>query len=438
MAQVYKINDVEYECEFKLTNADGQEVEFTKSAIRGMTIISNIFEPFESGTVSIANPYDFIENEYLMRGDGRDEFKIMFRVKDQPENKKYENTFIITDDANSGNLETRAENIKTYSLVDKKLLPFLEEIPYGKVFSGKIGDIIKDIFKDLLGDDAVDEDVWESGDFDITYSPNVSWRYIDFINEMLHYFYAKDGDINVKAFLNYNHIDKKFQFPLISNIFKENKDNVIDAFSIGDLTNKFETENENNPPPDAETGEYIGGSRNLTYSTPAHDVTNNFFISRLVHGYDNILGEMLIKKIDIKEARDKWAKKFVDVFKSIGGKPKPFVVLNNTASKKFKHFRLPYPFNDNIGIVESELNMSLIFYNLQSYFTNVGDSSRQAGKFIDIYKPKKQKLKSDEKLLGRWFLTEVRHVFFGDLYTNQFFCTKTYVGTTSNIKDDVD
>ena len=223
MAQVYKINDIEYECEFKLTNSDGQEVEFTKSAIRGMTIISNVFEPFESGTVSIANPYDFIENEYLLRGDGRDEFKIMFRVKDQPEDKKYENTFIITDDSNSGNLETRAENIKTYVLVDKKILPFLEDIPYGKVFSGKIGDILKDIFKDLLGDDAVDEDVWESGDFDITYTPNTSWRYIDFINEMLHYFYAKDGDINVKAFLNYNRIDEKFQFPLISDIFKDNK-----------------------------------------------------------------------------------------------------------------------------------------------------------------------------------------------------------------------
>jgi len=438
MAQVYKINDIEYECEFKLTNADGQEIEFTKSAIRGMTIICNVFEPFESGTISIANPYDFIENEYLIRGDGRDYLKIMFRVKDQPESKRYENTFIISDDSNSGNLETRAENIKTFNLIDKNILPFLEEIPYGKVFSGKIGDILKNIFKDLLGDEFVDENNWESGDFDITYSPNVSWRYIDFINEMLHYFYAKDGDIHVKAFIIYDNINKKFQFPLISKLFENNKKHVTEAFSIGDLTNKFETENENNPPPDAETGEYIGGSRNFSYSTPAHDINNNFFVSKIIHGYDPILGEMLIKKIDLKEARDKWKKKFVDVFKSVGGKPKPFVVVNNTTSKKFKHYRLPYNFKDNIGIVESELNMGLIFYNLQSYFSNIGDSSRQAGKFIDIYKPKKQKLKSDEKLLGRWFLTEIRHVFFGDLYTNQFFCTKTYVGTTSNIKDDVD
>jgi hypothetical protein len=51
---------------------------------------------------------------------------------------------------------------------------------------------------------------------------------------------------------------------------------------------------------------------------------------------------------------------------------------------------------------------------------------------------KKHKLKSDEKLLGRWFVTEVHHVFFGDLYRNEFFCTKTYVGTTSKIDNEVD
>ena len=438
MAQVYKINDVEYECEFKLTNADKQEIEFTKSAILGMTIRCNIFEPFESGTISIANPYDFIENEFLLRGDGRDEIKIMFRAKDQPEIKKYESTFVITEDQNAGNPNTRAENIKIYNIVDKNILPFLEQIPYGKVFSGKIGDIIKEIFKELLGEDLVNEDEWESGDFDIVYSPNVSWRYIDFINEMLNYFYAKDGDLHVKAFLNYNPEIKKFEFPLISNIFKDNKKHLLEAFALGDLTNKFETENENNPPPDAETGEYISGNRNFACSTPAHDINNNFFISRLVHGYDNILGEMLIKKIDIKDIKDKWTKKFVDVFSSIGGKPKPFIVLNNTAPKKFKHFKLPYPLENNIGMVESELNMSLIFYNLQVYFSNMGDTFRKAGKFVDIYKTKKQKLKSDEKLLGRWFITEIRHVFINDTYFNELYCTKTYVGTTSKIDNEVD
>ena len=116
MADIFKINDCEFECEFKLTNADGQEVKFTKSAIKGMTLIDNMFEPFESGTISIANPYDFVENEYFIRGDGRDKFKIMFKPKDSKKDK-YENTFCVTSDDNAGYPDNRLENIKTCFLI---------------------------------------------------------------------------------------------------------------------------------------------------------------------------------------------------------------------------------------------------------------------------------------------------------------------------------
>jgi hypothetical protein len=61
MAEVFKINDIEYECEFKLSNPDSQEITFTKSAIRAMTLIDNIFEPFMSGSITVANPFDFVE-----------------------------------------------------------------------------------------------------------------------------------------------------------------------------------------------------------------------------------------------------------------------------------------------------------------------------------------------------------------------------------------
>ena len=54
MAEVFKINDIEYECEFKLSNPDDQEISFTKSALRGMTLVDNVFDPFMSGSVSLS------------------------------------------------------------------------------------------------------------------------------------------------------------------------------------------------------------------------------------------------------------------------------------------------------------------------------------------------------------------------------------------------
>jgi hypothetical protein len=437
VAEIFKINDIDYSCEFKLTNSDKQEIKFTKSAIRGMSIVSQIFSPFATGTISIANPYDFIENEFSLRGDGRDEFFIMFHPETDSE-AKFERTFVVIDDANHVNPEVRSENIKTFTLIEKNAIPFSDIIPYSKKYSGPIGEILKGIFQELLGEDMVDDENWENGDFDITYIPPLSFRYIDLVNYMIRHFYAKDGDIHVKGFIFYNVEIGKFQFKLISKLFEDNKKNLMEAFALGDLTDKLDTSNPNNPPPDAEVGEYIGQMKNLGYSTPLYGWNNNHFVNSLVYGYDKILGDHKIRRLLIDDVQEKWEKKFVDVFKSIAGKPKPFVVKNKTTSKKFKHYRLPYPVENSVNIVEAEMCNSLTFYNLQCSFSNIGDTRRLAGKFVDIFKTKEETLKSDEKILGRWLVTGIQHNFFADAYTNDIMCCKTYVGPESSIDTDVD
>ena len=135
---------------------------------------------------------------------------------------------------------------------------------------------------------------------------------------------------------------------------------------------------------------------------------------------------------------DKWKKKFVEPFKSVGGMPKPFVVKNKSTAQKYKHFKSPYPIEDCVKMVEAECHNILTFYNLQCNFVNIGASNRKTGKFIDIAKTNNNKIKSDEKMLGRWFTTEIRHIFMGDTYTNELVCCKTYVGPNSNISEDAE
>jgi hypothetical protein len=437
MTETFKINDIEYECEFKLSNPDNQEITFTKSAIRGMKLIDNVFEPFLNGTVDIANPYDYIEDTYFLRGDGRDRFSIMFKPKDGE--GKVEHAFMICDDANSGNPMVRSENIKTFALIDENAIPFMDKIPYGKVYSGKIGKIIQDIFIELLGEDKVDKDKWEEGDFNIEYIPPATFRYMDVLRYLLRLFYAKDDDIYVKALMSHDGGTNKFNFQLMSKIYNDNDKNTIEAFSLGDLTSEIDTNNDNNPFSGPPVGEFIGGLKNLGYSTPLYNWTNDYFINSLVIGYDKILGVQKIKKIKFEDIRKKWQTKFVDVFKCLNGKPKPFTIKNDTTSEKFKRYKFPYSAEDGVKIVEAEIHNNLTFYNLQVSFSNVGDTKRESGKFVDIFTTRGDtKLKSDEKLLGRWYLTEIHHIFFADLYTNQIFCTKTYVGPKSNFKEDVE
>lgn len=437
-ATVTKINDIDYEVELVLSNADNQEIKFTKSAIRGMTIVDTIFDPFMTGTISIANPYDFMENEYLFRGDGRDKFKIMFKPKDGSDDALFEKEFYVIDDSNNINPLVRSENIKTLVLAERNSLPFAETIPFAKRYTGYVGDILKEIFIELLGEDLVDADNWESGDFYYDFSPPLSYRYIDLIYKLMQIYYAKDGDLYVKGIILFDSTTKKYTLQLISKIFENNKKNLQEAFALGDLSDTIETSNPNNPPADAEMGEYIGPMKNIGYSTPLYGWNGDFFINYLVFAYDVILGVHNIRKLTIKDLKEKWKTKFVEVFKSIAGKPKPFVVINKQTKNKFKNYRLPYPIEDNVKIVEAEVHNALTFYNLQATFTNIGDSRRNAGKFIDIFKTKDQTFKSDEKILGRWFVTRIKHTFYGDLYQNELACCKTYVGPDSNIKDNVD
>jgi hypothetical protein len=436
MVEIAKINGIEYEWECELSNSDDQRVSFTKAAVKGMTLIDNIFDPFESGTISIANPYDFIENEYLIRGDGRDKMKIMFKPKGGDDKSKYEIKFTIINDTNNVNPNVRSENIKTFSLIAEDAIPFSDKIPYDRSYSGKIGAILKDIFIELLGEDKIDKENWEDGDFEITYAPPLTFRYIDLIHYLMRLYYAKDGDLYVKGFISHDHIKDKYSLTLLSKTFSDNKKYLSEAFAMGDLTSNFQTHNPNNPPPEAETGEYIGQMRNFGYSTPTYGWNNDFFVNSLVFGYDPIMGEYKIKKLKIEDIKKRWSSKFVDSFKSVGGKPKPYIVSNETTKQKFKQYKFPYPIEDSVKMVEAEIHNALTFYNLQCSFSNIGDSRRNGGTFLDIYKTNDTLLKSDEKILGRWYLTELRHNFFGDSYTNEFLCTKTYVGPQNKTKED--
>ena len=441
MAETFKINDIEYECEFKLSNPDKQEISFTKSSVRGMTLIDNVFDPFMSGTISIANPYDFIEKDYFLRGDGRDELLIKFKPKDSKEKlDKFEQTFIVVDDSDMVNPMVRSENIKTFAIVSKEAIAFSDKLPYGKAYTGKVGDILKEIFKEVLGKDKVDEKKWESGDFTIeSYIPPATFRYVDVLRYFLRLYYAKDGEIYVKGFISYDDESSKFRLNLLSKIFSDNKKNVVEAFALGDLTDKIDTSNPNNPPSGPPVGEYIGAMKNLGYSTPFYGWTSDYFINSLIFGYDKTLGEHRIIKLKFEDIRKKWKRKFVDVFKSISGEPKPFAIKNNSTDEKFKRYKFPYPVEDGVKMVEADIHNSLTFYNLQASFSNIGSTMRRSGKFVDIFSTRgDQKLKSDEKILGRWYVTEVRHIFFADLYTNQLFCCKTYVGPNSKIDEKID
>ena len=72
----YKINGVEYECEFKITSkSSGSGINLNEAAIRGMSIEETLLMPYTSGNIYVVNADDWIEDDQQIRGDGRDSLR---------------------------------------------------------------------------------------------------------------------------------------------------------------------------------------------------------------------------------------------------------------------------------------------------------------------------------------------------------------------------
>lgn len=454
MANTFKINGIDYDCEFTLTNSDDQKIEFTKSAFYKMTFVDDFFTPFMKGVIGIANPYDAIENHYFIRGDGRDVLKVLFKPTNETgfKDNVFEQEFVLIDeDSGSLNSETRAEGLKNFVIVTKDAVKFMDQIPYGKVYRGKVGKILKDIFIEVLGKDSIakdenNNDIWADGDFDTEYFPPATFRYMDLINYLLRIYYANDGGVYVKGFISFDSVTKKYKLELLSKIYENNKENNMEVFIVGDLTSQIGFENPNNPPAGPPTGQYIGGLRSYAYLTPCYIWSNDYFLNSLVMGYDRLLGQHKIRKVEFDEVKKKWASKFVKPFRSMSGEVQPFMVKNLTTDKKFRRYTFAYLVEDGVKMVEADMINNMTFYNLQLAFQNIGSPHRKAGKFIDIASSRTEtngkedifKLKSDEKTLGTWFVTRVTHSFTGDIYINTIDATKTYIGPHAKVAHDVE
>lgn len=444
MAEIFKINGADYECEFILKNSDSkEEIKFSKSAIKGLELEENIFEPFINATIIINNPFDYIEKTITIRGDGNDIFTFSLKEKSAPDKEKLSYDFVVNNETNLTDDSDRSQNYKQYSLMDQNFFKLNQKVPFGKIYTGKIGAIIKGIIKEILGEEVIDEENWEDGDSEFTIFPESviptsSFKYTDLLLYLLHLYYFKEDDIYVRGFLNLNRATKKYALVPITKFFSKNKDLTVEAFGVGDLVDKVEA-NKNNPPPTARVNAYTNALKNTNLSTPFLQYSNEYFVNTLVHGYDPILGEHSLREIRIKDLKKKWQEKFVDVFSSVGGKPRPFLVLNKVRQEEnFRVFSAPYSVDNNAALMEAEMLNCFTFYNLQLVINNLGNTSRDSGKFIDIFKPAKEDGEVDRKLLGRWFVTKVIHTFTFDTYKNTILCIKTYLGSGKEPDDNIE
>ncbi|HAI39607.1 MAG TPA: hypothetical protein DCM40_16600, partial [Maribacter sp.] len=261
---VVPINGAKFFCEFKLKCADSFEsedgalnvIDFTKSSIVSLDIVDSIFEPFTRGSITVNNPYDFIEHNVMLRGDSKDILEVKLYQIDEDgtmsatqEERQLKYEFVIEDENNSVSKTDRSNNFKTFSLIDVDYFKLNESIPYGKRYNGYVGDIIQQILEEF--DFEIDPEKWSPGDHLIEVFPQYiippqGWRYSDLIKYLLRINFNKsgDGDLAVQSILKQergtNTERGKFTLQPLTKIFYDNKKLVAESFTVNDLSDEQE------------------------------------------------------------------------------------------------------------------------------------------------------------------------------------------------------
>ncbi len=505
----FKLNGSEFYCYFLLSGnpepvnpkdflaQDSNEgILLTKSSIISLDIHENFFAPEIVGSITINNPYNYIENELILGSEGEGYLHVRFVDYEtyekgnqnvagsaEPEGLQFQDnglfySFILQDESNSISKTDRSNNFKTYALIDKNFHRLNKESEAGARFPSTnnssdnnkssgipIGDIIRDdIFKKVFGnDDLIDIEFFTPGSHVINgnngafpnfiehISPGLHWRYSDVLKYLLRFNYtiSEGQELPVQPFLQFDRVTSKYTYLPLDHYFKNNQNLTIEAMGIGDLQGDQKQtigENKSNPiskttnSDDGQSGvffnRYQGMLHNTNLTSPFTTYTNEYFNDYIVKGNDRILGSQKSKVIKIQNVQEQWRTAFVDNFRCVGGPPEPYIPFYQGLNSPLKPFSLPnYEFNDTLNLVTAQMVSNLTFYNLQLTLDIPGDTIRRPGKFIDVFKAGAEVAVSDSKLLGKWFITSVHHRFFKDKYQNVIVCVKPYVGP-ENVGDD--
>mgnify|MGYP003134936128 CR=1 FL=1 len=492
-ANKFKINGAEFYCYFEISSKESPEdqdspettdptnkIRFTKDAIVNLDIRESFFEPFVTGTITLNNPFDYIEDNHFTRGDGTDFLHVelcdwkTFHGKLPPsgpqDSLRY--TFVLADESNSISKTDRTNNFKTYALLDKNYAKLNRQIPYGKAYppfgeSALVGDLIKQVLIDGLDEgDGIIGDIWHSGNHMITNNPGSSmesiftplkWKYSDLLKYLIRINFSTEisgEEMPVQTVLKFNRDTQKYTLEDISDIFAQNKALVIEGFGLGDLTGtadiagetgpKGEGTNPNNPYSYAKVNQNEGALKNANLTSPMINYGNEFLVNYLIGHADAYRGTFSKDNIVyIANLIDLWDEHFVKVFKCVGGPPEPNLPISLEAQQSVKPVSFPELELKSVeSLAKAQLISNLTFLNLQLSLDLTGDTERQPGRFIDIFKlnsgipkgsspnPKQgeRPAPSDAKMLGRWFVTKVHHRFFKESYENVIQCAKTYIG----------
>jgi len=285
---------------------------------------------------------------------------------------------------------------------------------------------------------------WDTGSTNIFFSTPANYKAIDCVKYILSRHVSVNNNYD-QCFLRLTRSTREFTFKSLSQYFQQafipssgNPGNFyLETIKIGGYTQQ---DGQTNYIPryfTPQSGLYfdrIGNIKSFSFDNMAGIISQQKLVPTFVHSYDyeNKQFNIDIERNGIEQAMKTYQQNYVNHMNSGNGEdpysnfaPGQLRYLNKNIQNVFSVTEQDP--DQRLAWGRNEFLYASVFTNNLISFKLPGSTHRQAGMFIGIDRDNSiPDSLLDNKLLGIYFIIEVKHIFTGNEYTNELHCIKVY------------
>jgi len=421
-------------------------------SIDRIVINDSIFNPFVDVDLTIKTPASIFENtplyDFQFHANNRNSIAFNIEPADTSTlNSTYSNAnklqlFGTINDSNVIVSDSSLTQLTFFKLIDSnesklhetKISNVQESVDSTSTVGENIANIITKVTGIQTGD-------FNNGDLklDFNYYFPVNSTVYEAINFLLPYNIGTVNTIPTQNFLRYNSTTQLFDNTPVTNIFTNlgAVESNLETFLLADNDGANIQELNTGISPEGPQPDFIASTNkinNISYNNVTFDIANNDFVSVYVSNTTNPTNINSFTYVDVGVAISDFDKNIIKPMASYySDKVRLNVDLDTSKINKQNYKVLTSVFDNsiNVQVAKSQLYNAFIFQNMFLTFTTDGQPYREPGKFINI-KKKLDKVNTgsafERKIIGQWYVTEVKHIITGDgKYKNFFQCVKPFI-----------
>ena len=322
------------------------------------------------------------------------------------------------------------------------------------------GDALKQFLSEFFNPDEgyslTTGSIFDRGDSKIFFSSPANYKGIDVLEYLVNRHVSSQNNNYDPAFLRLDKGTSVFTFESLKSIFSKalNIDNgklgigeyYLETFKIGefsDVQNMVSVTKSTFTPPNALFFQKIGTVNNFSADFMAGQYSQQNITNNIMHAY-----EYDSKTFSIDEDRNTltnvmsvYSDNYVQPFNNPGTNSAFANFLPGSYRESVKNsnnqFTVLTDPNQRLAFGRNRAINNLVFHNNSVLFRVPGSTHREAGKFIGLDRDGNfETTDFDNKVLGIYFIIEVKHIFSGDTYQNELRCIKTYNFSDVILKKD--